>query len=63
MPSVSEPEERLVEYQRRRAAQVELREINRIKFKRDLGEPLTDAEQIKLAYSVFGSAAGCHHSS
>jgi len=61
MPPVSEPEVRLKEYRRRKAAQEELWEVNRIKFKKSLGEPLTQVEQNILAYSPFGTAAGCHH--
>ena len=49
MPPVSEPRARLEEYQRRKKADEELWELNRIKFKRDLGdEPLTEEEKKTL---------------
>ena len=62
MPPVDEPEARLAEY-RRRAAVDELWQVNRIKFKRNLGQELTGAEKRILAYSPFGTASGCHHPS
>lgn len=59
-PSVHEPEIRLKEYQRAKAEDKEWWEVQRIKFKLDLGEELTTGEKNTLAYSVYGTAAGCH---
>jgi len=48
MPPVSEPHARLKEYRRRKKAEHQLWELNRVKFKRDLGEELTPEEQHTL---------------
>lgn len=53
MPPVSEPQARLKEYRRRKKAEEELWELNRIKFKHDLGERLTLAEQSTLLVHVL----------
>lgn len=55
-----EPEE-LISYQRADPADEEWWEVQRIKFKQNLGEALTIGEKNTLAYSPFGTAAGCHH--
>ena len=48
MPPTSEPELRLKEYKRRRKADELWWEVQRIKFKQNLGEALTEAEATTL---------------
>lgn len=61
-PPVDEPLERLEAYGKARKAEAdEWWEVQRIKFKQSLGEELTIGEKNTLAYSVYGTAASCHH--
>lgn len=52
---------RLEGYQRMKDADDEWWEVQRLKFKRNLGEELTIGEANTLAYSRYGDAPGCHH--
>ena len=60
LPPVDQPLDRLQMYQRERGLEEERRRVAEILFKRDLGETLTQRELTILAYSPYGTAAGCH---
>lgn len=51
--------DRLDYYQRNRAIDEERRRVAEIRFKQDLGHPLTRQEETYLAYSPFGSTSTC----
>ena len=54
-----DPLERLEAYRRERRLEEERRRVALVRFKRDLGEPLTEQDLIVEAYSPHGTAGGC----
>lgn len=54
-----DPPERLLAYQRAKRSDEEWWEVQRIKFKINLGEELTDREERYLAHSRYGTASRC----
>ena len=54
-----DPLERLEAYRRERRLEEERLRVAVVKFKRDLGEPLTEQDLIVEAYSPYGTGQSC----